>query len=71
MNQEVLNKLKSRAKSFLWRLAGYAFVAALNFLMENIGLFNLSAEMVMVSALLVGEATKFVNVNLKELQNNK
>lgn len=60
--------LKNRVKSFLWRFAGIAAVALLNFVAEQINLFNLPEIAIVVIGLVVGELTKFINTNLPEIQ---
>ena len=75
MDQLYKDKLKSRVKSFLWRLAGMVGVAALNFLVTNAGLLNLSPTVVTILGLAAGEVTKYFRMNVPEIKklraNNK
>jgi hypothetical protein len=71
MTQELKNVLKSRFYSFLWRIGAYVAIAVLNFAMEQVGLFDLPPAAVVVIAYVVGEITKFINVNLPELREKK
>jgi len=61
MKEENKSVLKSRTKSFLWRLGSMVGVALLAFLGENIGLFDLPIWAVTVIGLLSGEITKILN----------
>ena len=65
--QKFLSELFSsdRLKSFLWRGGAVVVVAGLNYLSANIGEFNLSPQMVIFVALIVGEITKAVNNAVK------
>lgn len=60
--------LKKRFKSFVWRLGGMTLVAILSFIAESIELFDLAPGFVVVIGLIVGEISKYLNVNLKELK---
>lgn len=68
MTPETKAVLVARFKSLAWRVAGVAAVLLLNFIADNIGLFNLSPMIVTLIGLVVGELTKFVNSNLPVLQ---
>lgn len=60
--------LKNRFKSFLWR-AGMILVAlVIDFILANLELLNLSSEVVVVIGLVLGEVSKYLNVNLPELR---
>ncbi len=61
MNQENQNILKTRIKSFAWRLSVYIGVAVVGFLGQNSGLFISDPTIVAVIALVCGEITKFLN----------
>lgn len=54
-----------RLKSFLWRGGAVIVVAGLNYISTNIGEFNLSPQMVIFVALVVGEITKAINNAVK------
>jgi len=54
-----------RLKSFLWRGGAVIVVAGLNYISTNIGDFNLSPQMVIFVALVVGEITKAINNAVK------
>ena len=58
----------NRTKSFLWRLGAYIIVAVSAFLVDNLGLFGLPAAVVAIIALVVGEVTKYLNVDLIKLK---
>ena len=60
--------LKKRFKSFIWRLGAYIIVAFLAFIVDNIGLFGLPAAVVAIIALVIGEITKYLNVDLTKLK---
>jgi len=67
-NKEVLVK---RLKSFLWRLGAYVAVAVIGFLINNLELVNLPPTVVAVVALILGEITKYIKVNLPELRSKE
>lgn len=71
MTAENKKVLISRTKSFIWRLAGVCIVASLNFLADQIGMFDLPVYIVGILGLVVGETTKYFNVNLPELRERK
>lgn len=68
MTNENKTILIKRFKSLVWRMFGIAAVMFLNFLAEIIGLFELSNGVVIVVGLIVGEITKYIAVNRKEIQ---
>lgn len=68
MTKEYKEKLKHRFLSFLWRLAGFILVAFVGFIADNLGLFGFSPEVTILLGLILGEITKFYNVNLPELK---
>lgn len=63
--------LVKRTKSFLWRLGGVSAVAILNFIADQIGLFDLPILVVGIIGLVIGEVTKYLNVNLPKLRAEK
>lgn len=71
MTKETKEVLKKRVVSFLWRLAGMVAVAVLNFIATQLSLFNLPPSVVGIISLIVGEITKYINVNLPELKKAK
>lgn len=54
-------QFKSRAKSFVWRLGGMVAVAVLSFGIDNAADLHIPTWGVVISGLLVGEITKFLN----------
>ena len=58
----------SRLKSFAWRLGGYIVVALLAFLLDTLKVLEVSPTIIAVVALIVGEITKFININLPEIK---
>ncbi len=56
-----MEKLNKRLKSFLWRCGAVAFVAVINFIIENLSSFGLSTEWVTIIGLGLGEVTKAIN----------
>lgn len=57
-NKDILIK---RLKSFAWRLGVYAAITGLAFVSDNLDLLHLSPMVTTVVALIVGEATKYLN----------
>jgi len=53
--------LKKRVKSFLWRGGMVLLVAAFDYIGTNIGVFDLSPEMVTFVGLITGEISKWLN----------
>lgn len=68
INKEVFNH---RLKSFLWRLGGIILAYVLAFASENIGLFDLPIWTITIIGLIIGEITKYLNVDLVKLRNNE
>ena len=68
MNQQISIILKKRFLSFLWRFGVMFAVALVDFILENLGLFNLPPSGVVVTGVLLGEVTKFLRKNLSELK---
>jgi len=60
--------LIKRFKSLAWRLGGLGAVALLNYVATNLELFNLSPQVVAMLALVCGELTKYLRVNLPTLR---
>ena len=60
--------LVQRLKSFAWRAGGMFAVATVEFLADNIGLFELPPSVIVVVGLMLGELTKFIKVNLPQLR---
>ena len=58
----------ARLKSFAWRLGGYIVVALLAFLLDTLKVLEVSPTIIAVVALIVGEVTKFININLPEIK---
>lgn len=58
----------ARLKSFAWRLGGYIVVALLAFLLDTLKVLEVSPTIIAVVALIVGEITKFININLPEIK---
>lgn len=54
-------QIVTRLKSFVWRAGAVALVAVINFIIENLGATGLSAEMITVIGLVLGEITKAIN----------
>ena len=53
--------LKSRVKSFAWRLGGMVVVAVLSFVVDNAADLQIPTWGVVIAGLVVGEVTKFLN----------
>ena len=68
MNDTTKQILISRLKSFAWRLGGYIVVALLAFLLDTLKVLEVSPTIIAVVALIVGEITKFININLPEIK---
>lgn len=60
--------LINRFKSFIWRLGGYIATVILAFIAEHLGLLDIPEVLVVIITLVVGEITKYINVNLPELK---
>jgi len=50
-----------RLKSLAWRGGAVALVALINFIIENLGSTGLSASLVTIIGLVLGEVTKAIN----------
>jgi hypothetical protein len=71
MKEETKQIIISRAKSFAWRLGGYILVAFLAWVLDTLTTIGINPAIITVVALLVGEITKFVNINLPQIRANK
>ncbi len=60
--------IKNRVKSFIWRLGGVMAIAGLDWVANNLGLFNLDPMWITIIGLVVGEGTKFINSNLPKIE---
>jgi hypothetical protein len=65
MDTELKEALKKRLFSFFWRLGSYVVVSLLALLVDSLGLFNLSPQVVALIALICGELTKLINNSLQ------
>ena len=62
MNKQILiNRLKSLA----WRLGMMVLAVFVTFLAENLELFNLSGELTILLGLILGEISKWLNVDVR------
>ena len=68
ISQVVKEKLKHRFISLLWRAGGMFAIMVLEYITTNIGLLDLYPLATILIGLCVGEITKFLNVNLKEIR---
>jgi len=64
ISEENKTILIHRSKSFVWRLGAYIAVAILGFIVDNIGLLDISPFAITLVALVIGEITKYLNSNL-------
>lgn len=71
MKEETKQIIISRIKSFLWRLGGYIVVAFLAWVLDTLTTIGIDPAIIAILALVVGEITKFVNVNLPQIRENK
>ena len=71
MTSETKQVLIKRTKSFAWRLGGLCAIAILNFIADQVGLFDLPYWAVGLLGVGIGEATKYFNVNLPELKKKR
>ncbi len=60
--------LKARLKSWLWRAGMMVAALAVEFIAENIGLFNLHPLVVTAVGLLLGEVSKYLNVDVGKIR---
>ena len=64
MTQENQEELKKRLKSLGWRCSMMIVALVIDFALQNLGLFNLSASAVTIIGLVLGEISKLVNNKL-------
>jgi hypothetical protein len=62
------NELTSRLKSLAWRLGMMILAVVVGFLIDNLGALNLSPAIVGILGLILGEISKQINNNVKELK---
>ena len=60
-----------RVKSFMWRVGAMIAVMVVDFAMQNLGLFDIPISVSVVLGLALGELSKFLRSNLKELHVDK
>lgn len=70
MSETTKQIIISRIKSFAWRLGGYIAVALLAWVLDTLTAIGVDPAIITVVALVVGEITKFINVNLPEIRAN-
>lgn len=63
MTPEARQVWLARIKSFLWRGSAFLAVAFLGWLAQEIQGWNIGTEWQAITALLIGELTKYINVN--------
>jgi len=68
MSEELKQVIISRFKSFIWRCFGYAIAGLLAFVLDTVSLLELSPFITTITGLVIGEITKFLNVNLPQLR---
>lgn len=56
-------ELKKRLKSLAWRIGSMSLVIVLDWVITNLGLFNLPDVAVILIGLICGELTKWLNSN--------
>lgn len=61
LNKQNRQILVKRLKSFLWRSVMLLLAVALDFVMQNLGLFDLSPAVVVIVGLVLGEVSKELN----------
>jgi hypothetical protein len=62
------DELTSRLKSLAWRLGMMILAVVVGFLIDNLGALNLSPAIVGILGLILGEISKQINNNVKELK---
>ena len=68
MSADTKEILIKRFKSFLWRLLGMIISAFLAWVLDTLQVLNFSPEIVAIVGLIIGEITKYLNVNLPALK---
>lgn len=61
-------ELLKRLKSFGWRIGMMVLAALIGFIIDNLGVLNLTPEVIGVIGLVLGEISKQINKNLQELK---
>ena len=61
MTEENRIILGKRAMSLTWRACMMLLALGIDFLLENLGLFDLSPDVVIVLGLILGEVSKWLN----------
>lgn len=64
MTEENLDTLIVRLSSFAWRLWMMVLALVIDFALQNLGLFNLPGEIVLILGLVLGEVSKHINNKL-------
>ena len=67
-NQEILKK---RFQSFCWRLGGMVVAFVLAFILQNLKLVGLNPTLTTIIGLIIGEVTKYYNIDLPVLKGKK
>ena len=62
-NKEILI---NRIKSLFWRAGMMMVVLAINFILVNLELLNIPSEMIVVIGLILGEISKYLNIDLRK-----
>jgi len=60
--------LKKRLKSLVWRLGMMVLAMVVTFTADNLDLFNFSGEITIVLGLVLGEVSKWLNVDLRSIK---
>lgn len=68
MQLENKDKLLKGLKSLLWRILMMALAIVIKFLIDNLGLFELSPTITGILGLILGEISKIINKNYQELK---
>jgi len=55
----------NRLKSFAWRAGMMIAALAIDFVLQNLGLFELPAQATVIIGLLLGELSKYLNTRTK------
>lgn len=62
MNTEILVK---RLKSLAWRIGMMTLAMAVAFALDNLSEFNLSPQLTIILGLVLGEVSKWLNVDIR------
>ncbi len=68
MQTELKEVIIKRFQSLLWRIGGYAIAGFLALILDVLNLLELSPQLIAIVGLIFGEITKFLKVNLPQLQ---